>query len=256
MTQVAIVNQSSIVSDTDGNTITSALNKILPSFCKDWSLSPHSCVYVGKGKTTTILLKIFLKDTADESGSLAYHDEINDIPYGKAFAKTVLSYGGVMLYSQDPNVPTFAQAVCHELFEMLIDPNCNVWTMLSDYSTLYAYEVCDAVQSNPVTVLVQTGSSTSKIYLGNSKIVLKTVTNPIYSKVGVSDWVLPSWFDPQKKRGPYNHNNTLKAPFTLDKGGYVISLTNGHSNIVWGENVAPERQKVIAGKLRLSRRAK
>jgi hypothetical protein len=233
MPQLAIINQSTIVTDAEGNIITSALNQVLPQFCSDWGIVSHSCVYVAKGKTTTIPLKIFLLDTSDVANLLAYHDEINDIPYGRAFAKTVLSYGGVILYSQNPRVLTFAQCVCHEVFELLINPNCNVWTMLSDNNTLYAYEVCDPVQSNPVTVSVKTG----------------TITTPVYVRVGLSDWVLPNWFDPQKKRGPYNHNNTLTAPFTVSNYGYVMRLTNGKYEYVWGQRLTTEDKQTITDRL-------
>lgn len=248
MVQVAIINQSSVVSDTDGYTITSALNILLPQFCKDWSLASTTCVYVGKGKTSTIPLKIILLDTADQEGALAYHDQINDVPYGRAFAKTVLDNGGVMLYSSNPNIPTVAQSVCHELFEMLIDPACNVWAMLEDGKTMYAYEVCDAVESNAVTVQVKTGTK-------KTGRLLAATTIPIYTKVGLSDWVLPNWFDPQSKTRPFNHNNTLTAPLTLDTNGYTISLTDGAYNILWGKSVVSERKETIKAKLRVANRA-
>lgn len=248
MVQLAIVNQSSVVSDTDGSIITSALNVILPQFCKDWSLVSTTCVYVGKGRTSTIPLKILLLDTADQEGALAYHDQINDVPYGRAFAKTVLDNGGVMLYNQDPSVPTFAQAVCHELFEMLIDPACNVWTMLADGTTMYAYEVCDPVESNAVTVRVKTGMRT----VGR---LLAATTTPVYTNVGLSDWVLPNWFDPQSRTRPFNHNNTLSSPLTLDRNGYVISLSNGSYEILWGESILPSKKNVIKAKLRVAKRA-
>ena len=247
MPEVAIINQSTVVSDIDGINITNALNIVLPQFCSDWSLAPTTCVYVKKGSTTSVPLKIFLLDTADVSGALAYHDELNDVPYGNAFAKTVLADGGVLLYSTNPRVPTFAQAVCHELFEMLMDPYCNSWAMLADGVTQYAYEVCDPVESNPVTVQVQTGTITK------GALLTKTIV-PVYSKVGLSDWVLPKWFDTQAVQGPFNHNNTLKAPLTIDKNGYVISLTGGTSKTVWGETITEERKAAISAKLRVKKR--
>ena len=253
MTTVAIVNNSTIVTDKDGLTITNALNIILPQFCKDWSLEKTTCVYVPLKSTSSVKLKIYLLDSADVKGALAYHDQRNDISYGKAFAKTVLENGGVMLYSSNPNIPTFAEAVCHELFEMLIDPCCNTWSMLADGTTLYAYEVCDPVQSNPLTVQVQTGIK--KTYTIHPSIPI-TKNTPLYDSVGLSDWVLPKWFDPQSKIGPYNHNNTLKAPLTIDKYGYVIQLVGGRSNTIFGELVTPEKQQSINQKLRVSSRIK
>uniref|UniRef100_A0A6C0EQ20 Uncharacterized protein n=1 Tax=viral metagenome TaxID=1070528 RepID=A0A6C0EQ20_9ZZZZ len=245
MVQIAIINRSSVVSDKDGSTITNALNIILPQFCKDWSIVTTTCVYVEKGKTTTIPLKIALLDTSDEEGAVAYHDQINDNPYGRAFAKTVLDNGGVMLYSLDPTVPTFAQSVCHELFEMLINPGCNIWAMFADEVTMCAYEVSDPVQSNALTVQVRTGSSRKG----------KFFATPVYTKVGICDWVLPNWFDPQSKTRPFNHNNTLTAPLTVDKNGYILLFTNGSYDIIWGKSILPVRKDIIKAKFKLSEKA-
>ena len=246
-TQIAIINQSTVVTDANGQFIVSAMNMILPTFCSDWNIPSVTAVYVGLGKTTMIPLKVFLLDNADVDGALAYHDQTNDLPYGKAFAKTVLSYGGTLLYSTNPLVPTFAQSVCHEVFELLVDMYCNMWAMLPDYTTLYAYEVCDPVESNALTVNVLTTSVT--------KIGIKTTTTIVTTKVGLSDWVLPKWFDPQATRGPYNHNNTLTAPFTLSPYGYVIALEGGNVNYVFGSKVSDEKKSDLA-KDDLSKRAK
>ena len=248
MVQVAIINQSSVISDSNGLIITYALNIILPQFCKDWSIDSTTCVFIGKGKTTTIPLKIFLLDTSDVDGALAYHGQRNDIPYGRAFVKTVLNNGGVMLYSSNPTVPTFAQAVCHELFEILINPACNIWAMLADQKTMYAYEACDAVESNALTVQVKTG------IVKTGRFFTTTIT-PIYTKVGLSDWVLPNWFDPQSKTRPFNHNNTLTAPLTLDKYGYTILFINGLYDVIWGKSISSARKDEITEKLKLAKTA-
>ena len=245
-TQIALINQSTAVSDANGQIIANAMNMILPTFCGDWNIPIVTAVYVGLGKTTTIPLKVFLLDTADVAGALAYHDEVNDLPYGKAFAKTVLSYGGTLLYSTNPLVPTFAQAVCHEIFELLVDMYCNMWAMLSDYTTLYAYEACDPVESNAVTVNLVTTTT--------AKVGTKTVTTTVNTKVGLSDWVLPKWFDTQAKRGPYNHNNTLTAPFTLSPYGYVIALESGNVSYIYGNKVSEEKKDLLANSDDLSKR--
>lgn len=247
MTQVAIVNQSTVVSDADGSTITAALNEILPQFCKEWSLSTYTCVYVGKGRTSTIPIKIFLLDTSDVKSALAYHDQDDDFTYGKAFAKTVLSNGGVMLYSSNPKVFTFAQAVSHELFEIIMDPYCNVWAVSPNGRIQYAYEVCDPVQSNVVTVQVKSSSKSKSLWLNKKSSV-------VYTKVGLSDWVLPRWFNPEAIKGPFNHNNTLNAPFTLDKDGYAICLNNKTIYTIFGQSVSESKKAMIKAHVRLTKR--
>jgi len=251
-TQIAIVNQSTVITDANGSILTSALNQVLPTFCNDWNLPLVTAIYVGLGKTTTTPLKVFLMDTSDVSGALGYHDELNNLPYGKCFAKTVLSYG-TLLWSATPSVPTFAQTVCHEVFEMLIDLYCNSWAMLADNKTLYAYEVCDPVESNALTVTVTTSSTTStKSSIPPFKVTTSTTTTS--TNVGLSDWILPQWFNPQATRGPFNHNNTLTAPFQLSPNGYVIKTKSGTISYVFGESVNEEHKARILAKGRVVKR--
>ncbi len=61
--------------------------------------------------------------------------------------------------------------------------------------------------------------------------VLNEVANPVqYNKnmvnvrgkqVQLSDYVLPTWFNPEDTVGPYNYTRTLTEPFSLDPGGYM-----------------------------------
>jgi hypothetical protein len=234
MSQIAIVNQTTVVTDADGQSITDALNLLLPTFCNDWLLTSCRAVYVGKGKTTPIKLKVFLLDTSNIQGALGYHDITSDVPYGKCFAKTVLQYGGVILYSSNYALPTFAQTVSHEVFELLFDPYCNGWWDNGKDATCYATEVGDPVESNIVKV------NTTR---GNTVV-----------PVGMSDWILPAWSDPQRKTGPFNHNNTLKAPFTLDKYGYAIVLKASQITQVFGEHVTEEQRLKHSQKGRIVRR--
>jgi len=246
---LAIVNSSTLVTDNEGNLIVKALNVLLPEFCKDWNISPTLTTYVPRGKTTTIPRKIFLFDDADIEGVLGYHDLSSNVPYGKCFAQTVLSEGGVILYSPNHKVPTVAEVVCHEVFELLVNPYCNEWWDIGDSRILYAKEPCDPVQSNALTVSILVSPATSRY----NALLRKTVRTPaIYENVGCSDWILPAWGNPQGK-GPFNHLNTLKAPFTLDKGGYGIQMTVGSADnvfaMVFGSAVTEDqKQRLIAKK--------
>jgi hypothetical protein len=57
--------------------------------------------------------------------------------------------------------------------------------------------------------------------------------------VGLSDYILPAWSDPQATVGPYNFLNTLTRPFQLAMGGYVILMRNGTMSYVLGKSVSP-----------------
>jgi len=205
---------------------------LLPVFCKDWSIPAVTAVYVAKGKVPPVLAyKIKLLDTTPVKGDLAYHDIISDIPYGNVYAKTVLSYNGVILYEPTLKRPTVAQTLCHEVFELLVDPRCTMWWMNINTGVLYAGEVADPVESNAVVVNV----------------------GPV--KVTMSDWILPAWQDVQSKSGPYNHLNTLRTPFAVDKNGYVIYIKNGLANYVFGSNTTPEMKARYQRKGRIPARA-
>jgi hypothetical protein len=85
---------------------------------------------------------------------------------------------------------------------MIGNLNVIVWWQLSS-GYLVPAEVCDPVEGN--LVRVQVGSVT----------------------IGLSDYILPVWSDPQATKGPYNYLNTLTKPFQVAKGGYVALMRNG-----------------------------
>jgi hypothetical protein len=62
----------------------------------------------------------------------------------------------------------------------------------------------------------------------------------------VSNFVLPSWFDPDG-RGPYDYMGLLTAPFQVRPDGYVIAMSDGHISEHWGEQYPPWRKATKAG---------
>jgi len=245
---IAIVNSSTIISDNDGRCIVGGLNMILPQFCSDWGLPTYTATYVPKQKTTTIPLKVFILDSSDVKGAFGYHELSENVPYGKCFAKTILSCGGKVLYTTIPKTPTLSRTVCHEVFELLTDPNCNSWWDIGDKQNLVARETCDPVQRNLVNVVVEIFPATTTF----NPITRKTVTTPaITANVTLSDWILPAWANPQNTVGPFNHNNTLKKPFEIDSGGYLITLSSGQSgqitSVQFGVDVTEEEKSKYMG---------
>jgi len=251
---IAVINASTVVSDGDGQTMVTGLNMILPRFCSDWNLQKYTAVYIPKGKSTNIAIKVFLLDTSDVQGALGYHGLSSDVPYGKCFAKTVLDNGGVTLYSPS-GAPTLAQCLAHEVFELLVDPLCNSWWDIGDGQTLFARETCDPVESNTVVVTIVLTPAKTTFDPKTRKSVIKPA---VVQQVGLSDWILPAWADPQNTKGPFNHMNTLKAPFTLDKGGYGIQITNGSQGQVtamkFGEAVTDAKKAYHSARGRVTKR--
>ena len=216
---VHIINESTVVTDIDANSMVAALNSKLPTFCSNWNIAPETCTYIGLNKAAPTVpgYKMYIRDTTDVSGAVAYHNILNDVPYGNVFAKTILNNNGVVLYEPTRLKPTVSQALSHEMFEMLADPHSNTWWMNINTGKLYAGEVCDPVESSPVIVRL-----------------------PSSVNVTISDWVLPSWQDVQNTIGPFNHLDTLTSAFQLSSKGSTMYIKDGAVTYVFGSSVTTE----------------
>jgi hypothetical protein len=207
-------NQSTLLKSSDMFLMINALNMLLPAFCKMWSPQQYVCQAAPPNtRIGTSLYCVFL-DSSDAVGALAYHTEVGNVPFSKVFVKTILQYGGAILMGSKSSTPTVSQAFSHEIYEMIVNMNINVWWQVNATS-LVAAEVADPVEGNIVPVKV--GSST----------------------VGLSDYVLPAWSDPQANKGPYNYLNTLSKPFQVAKGGYLVMMKGGVQTYVMGSSLSP-----------------
>ena len=214
-TVINLINRSTLITDADLFTITGAINLVLPTFCTSWNISLPKCQFIAKGKTIPPgLTNVYVMDTPDVSGAFGYHLELNDLAVARVFVKVILDNGGGIMTGKRSPV-SVSQVISHEIFELLADPLCNSWWNTPDYSKFYAWEVCDPVQGNRITVFSNKTSVT------------------------ISDWILPAWSDPQNTKGPFNYTKTLKGPFQVAPNGYVISCTSGDVSYVFG-NTIPE----------------
>jgi len=226
--QIAVVNASSLMTDADGATIVDALNLLLPTFCSDWNLMPVSAVFVPKGVLSAVPLKCLVLDT-HLTPAVGFYDVTNGTGVIKVFVKQILERGGSILNSVNNTVPTLAGAISHEVFELIADANSNMWWNSLSGASLYAAEVCDPVKANVVNVSVLNPDSTQQ-------------------EVSLSDWVLPAWADPNAKIGPFNHNNTLTKPLSVDKDGYIIVLQNGRAKYLFSNEVVPQKNQNVCGR--------
>jgi len=143
-------------------------------------------------------------DDADTAGALGYHDlTIKGQPVSKIFVKTTLAAKEVV-----------SVTACHELFEMVIDPIANLWAQAGN-GTEYAYEMSDPVEEDTFMV----------------------------DGVEMSNFVYPSWFEPFKHPPgtKFDHLGLLKTPFSMTKGGYVITMKNGKVKEVFGSTAKAKR---------------
>jgi hypothetical protein len=145
-------------------------------------------------------------DNADTAGALGYHDITKDgQPVAKVFVETTIAAHEVV-----------SVTACHELFEMAIDPVANLWAQGGD-RTEYAYEMCDPVEEDTFQV----------------------------DGIEMSNFVHPAWFEPFKHPPgtKFDHLGLLKRPFSMTKGGYMITMKAGKVKEVFGSKAKEKRFK-------------
>jgi hypothetical protein len=143
-------------------------------------------------------------DNADTTAALGYHDITKDgQPVAKVFVETTIAAHEVV-----------SVTACHELFEMVIDPIANLWAAADD-GTEYAYEMSDPVEED--TFLVD--------------------------DIAMSNFVHPSWFEPFEHPSgtKFDHLGLLTKPFSMTKGGYIITKNNGKVKEVFGSKAKAKR---------------
>ncbi len=193
--RIACINQATVALGVDFAALISALNNFVNGpFTEVWG-TPADVVaasIIAQGDWGLVFL-----DDADAANALGYHDLTGDgLPLGKVFVKDTLDNGGLV-----------SVTTSHEVFEMLVDPGCNLSASHPD-GTIYAYECADACEEISFD----------------------------YQGVALSDFVYPSWFEGFRARGSarFNHLESIKAPFELLEGGYAIISQQGRWSQIFG----------------------
>jgi hypothetical protein len=225
---IAIVNQSTLVSDQDAATMTQAIAaQIRLDAAPLWDRAPAAVIFYSNPKDVPIAAHgIALVDTIKDqpTGVLGYHTED---PGGKLWgvvaAKPELDNGGKAT-TGDWSV---SSVLSHEVLEMYIDPNCNLWAN-DGHGKSYSFEVCDPVEAPTYVV----------------------------HGVSVSNFVTPAWFDPLSDHATaqYDTLSKLKAPFSLVKGGYVVYEAAGTEHQEYGDHFPAWRKQMKSGRLARTRR--
>lgn len=218
---IAVQNLSTLVNGQDAYDMTLLVNRQLRDHVAPaWGLLPPSVVFLPVGASGVHYDAIIgILDNADQAGDLGWHTEGPDADvYGRVFAQPVLANGG--------NAITADLSVCsvlsHEAIETLLDSSCDRWAQRAD-GALVAVEGGDPVESDSYRVTVTAKSG-------------EEVTGT------VSDFVLPSWFDPNAAPGPTDYMGLVTAPFQIRSTGYAIVMTGGTVSQAWGEQYPAWRQ--------------
>ncbi len=159
-------------------------------------------------------MPLVIFDDAEQAGILGFHDETPDGRiYARVFAQPILDAGGMILHG-DLSV---AVTCSHEALEALIDPNIQLWAD-DDGAVAWALEVADPVEAGGYAVPSYAGGA------------------------WVSNFVFPAFFDSRDSTGPYDQLGELEKPFTLDDGGYAITIREGAVSEIFGDHHARWRQ--------------
>lgn len=205
--QVAIVNQSTLVSNNEAAKIAAAIQaQVASDFAPAWDRAAAEVAFFADVKSVPAgTHNVAIVDTIADApqGVLGYHTEDQKGEWGIVAAKPELDAGAKVL-TGDWSV---ASVLSHEVLELLGDPSCSFWASDGAQTpSLYCLELCDPVEA------------------------------PTYEVEGVSlsNFVLPNWFDPQATKD-FDHLGKLSAPFSLLSGGYVVYMTGGQEQQKYGD---------------------
>ncbi len=174
--------------------------QVVLHWAPDWERQPVDVLfYASLASVPTRVPIIAIFDNSFDAKILGYHAVTPDgRQYGRVFAGGTLVNGGALTEGHQ----AVSTVLSHELLELLGDPGANQWAFGLD-GIGRAFELCDAVEDQAYDIEVDFGR-----------------------KVAVSNYVLPSYFDPTGP-GPWDRLRSLPGPLTLSGGGYEIVMQGG-----------------------------
>jgi hypothetical protein len=224
---IAILNQSTLISNADTAAMTQAIAaQVRLDAAPLWDRAPAAVIfYTDPSAVPATAHGIAIVDTIQDQpqGVLGFHTED---PGGKLWgvvaAKPELGNGGKAT-TGDWSV---SSVLSHEVLEMYIDPNCNLWANDGSGSA-YSFEICDPVEAPAYVV----------------------------NGISVSNFVTPSWFDAQAApTAQFDKLGQLKAPFSILKGGYVVYESAGKEHQKFGDEFPGWRKDMKSGPMARTRR--
>ena len=207
---VQIVNDSDVVSAADARRVVRALRQqAREHFAPAWGI--HAEVELAtRPRIAPDAWVIAIVDDAAKGDYYGWHElSAAGKPLGKVYAADAIRDTG-----------GWSSTASHELLELLADPDMAVTVLDSSdrAARLYAYEICDPVQDDRWSYSI--------------------------GGVRVSDFVLPTWFEPFHRRRSvrFDHTGKVTRPFQILAGGYAtvdhVTGTRG-----W-HDLGPSRGKI------------
>jgi hypothetical protein len=224
---IAILNQSKNVSGGEAAAMTEAVAaQVRLDAAPLWDRAPAAVVlYTDPAAVPASAHAITLVDSiADQpQGVLGFHTEDQRGKlWGVVASQPELDNGGQMS-TGDWSV---SSVLSHEVLEMFVDPNCNLWAN-NGKGSVYTLEVCDPVEAPTYEV----------------------------NGVSVSNFVTPAWFDPQAPTGSrFDKLGLVRSPFSILKGGYMVYAAEGKEHQVYGDDFPQWRREMKSGPAARTRR--
>jgi hypothetical protein len=218
---IAILNQSTVVANADVATMTAAIaSQIQFDVAPIWDRAPAEVVFLTDPTAvpaTAHVIAIVDSIQDQPTGVLGFHGANQaGQTWGVVAAKPELdNYGHVL--TGDWSV---SSTLSHEVLEMFVDPNCNLWAT-DGKGSAYSLEVCDPVEAPTYTV----------------------------NGVSVSNFVTPAWFNPLAPVGAHQFDKLglLTAPFTILPGGYMTYQSGNKVQRQWGSAYPDWRKATKTG---------
>jgi hypothetical protein len=217
---IAILNQSTVVANADVAKMTQAIAaQVQSDVAPVWDRAPAAVVfYTDPTAVPAGAHGVAIVDTIQDQpqGLLGFHTEDQAAQmWGVVAAKPELDNGG-QVTTGDWSV---SSTLSHEVLEMFVDPNCNLWAN-DGKGSAYSVEVCDPVEAPTYTV----------------------------SGVSVSNFVTPSWFDPlAPTTAQFDKLGQLTAGFNILPGGYMTYESAGKEQQQWGNKYPGWRKQMKTG---------
>lgn len=214
---IAVINQSTLVSDADVVRMTAAVDtQLYWHAAKAWNRSPLRMRFAGHQPVTSDEWQIAILDTPDQAGVLGWHSEDAGRPHGVVFANPILQHGGDAC-----STPLSVSSVLsHEALETMFDWTANLWAD-DGAGHLWSYEVCDPCESDNYQITVGGVATT------------------------VSNFVLPAYFDAQAT-GRVDWVGTCPGPFQLAHRGYAMTMNvSGQITQVRGDHYDPNSAQLF-----------
>ena len=222
MVQIAVINESTAISDADVQNMISAFGQQWNhDLAPVWGLDTATFSFVPKNQQPAAgtWWVVFL-DNSDQAGALAYHDLTNEgLPISKVFVKTLVG-----------DHASISVGATHEICEMAVDPWLN--SAYQDvHGTFWAGEICDPVESDQYGYKID--------------------------GVLVTDFVTPNWFGHQHAQGDIDFQHQARAPFEVLSGGYAQKFDphRGWVQVTGAKAMATQRSHAAEGSRR-ERRAR